>query len=107
MKETAVNSSKIRIEKIERLVLPKSFSQFCNECYVERIFISIEQANSIFGLTSREIFRLAEANIIHFVEDSKGLMFVCANSIADLQKETLIIQKGIKQGEKNVFKKSY
>lgn len=86
---------KIRIEKTERIVLPKASIKFCDICRRENIFISIEQATLNFNISSREIFRLIEQKIIHFNEDSKGLMFVCANSIADLSTKNAIIQKHI------------
>ncbi|MBS1793242.1 MAG: hypothetical protein JSS81_05280 [Acidobacteria bacterium] len=86
---------KIRVEKTERIVLPKARIQYCDGCRGESIFISVEQATLNFGISFREIFRLVERKIIHFHENSQGLMFVCAASIAGLPKESAIIRKDI------------
>lgn len=80
-------AKKLRIEKTVRIVLPKGFAKFCSKCGKEGIFITTEQAVFHFGLSAREIFRLAEAGLIHFYENENGLMFVCANSMANRRKK--------------------
>lgn len=83
MKRSPVGVSKIRIEKIERIVLSKGLKRFCEQCKGERLFISVEKAVFYFDLTAREIFRLVEADAVHFYESSNGALFVCARSLAE------------------------
>ncbi len=78
---TATRTQKIRLEKIERLVLPNVFQRFCPICQFEQIFVSTEQATFLTNLTTREIFRLVESDAIHFFETEAGFLFICENSL--------------------------
>ncbi len=73
-------SQKIRVEKIERIILPKTLIKHCVQCKGKRIFVSAENAASYFGLTAREIYQLAETDQIHFCEPKNGQMYVCLGS---------------------------
>lgn len=86
---------KIRMEKTERLILPNVYQQFCNQCGMERIFVSAEQATYLTKLTSREIFRLVETDAVHFFETEEGFLFICENSFRDsLQQNLFQVQEG-------------
>lgn len=73
-------SQKIRVEKIERIILPKTLKKHCVQCHGEQIFVSADNAALFFELTAREIYQLAEANQVHFCELKNGQMYVCLGS---------------------------
>ncbi len=77
----ATKKQKIRLEKIERLVLPNVFLRFCPICQFEQTFVSTEQATVLTDLTMRGIFRLVEIDAIHFFETTEGFLFLCENSL--------------------------
>jgi hypothetical protein len=74
---------KIREIKTERLILPNVVDRFCDQCQIERTFISVEQATFLTNLTSRQIFRLVETNVVHFFETEEGFLFVCENFLVN------------------------
>src|SRR5438874_13606687 len=72
---------KIRLEKIEKFFLPKAVWRLCPDCQSEQIFISAERATFVSSLTTREIFRLVEAEKIHFFESEDGFTLLCTKSM--------------------------
>jgi hypothetical protein len=77
----ATIKQKIRLEKIERLILPNAFRRFCPVCQFEKTFVSPDQATLLTRLTMREIFRLIETDAFHFFETDEGFPFICENSL--------------------------
>ena len=78
---TATKTKTIRLEKVERLVLPNIFRRFCPLCQVEQVFVSTEQATFLTDLSARQIFRLVEINALHFFETAEGFLFICESSL--------------------------
>ena len=78
---TATRKQKIRLEKVERLVLPNVFRRLCSICQFEQNFVSTDQATFLTNLTTRQIFRLVELDAIHFFETEEGFLFICENSL--------------------------
>ena len=95
---TATKRQKIRLEKIERLVLPNVFRRFCPLCQFEQTFVSTEQATFLTNLTTRLIFRLVESGALHFFETEEGFLFICENS---LKKENSSLQNSFFDTTKN------
>lgn len=56
--------------------------------------LRVEDASAFFGTTPRTIYRWIEAGKLHFAESDKGLVLICAQSLAALvdidRPETLI-----------------
>ena len=87
-KMSRFQKQKVREVKIEQLILPNVINRFCDRCETEQIFISIEQATYLTNLTSRQIVRLAETDVVHFFETEEGFLFICENSLKNpLSKE--------------------
>jgi hypothetical protein len=76
----------ITAEKSETFVIrqePKGrVSAWCDACAEEIECLTVEQAVTLTGLSARKIFRLVEAEGIHFCETEAGRLFICPNSIA-------------------------
>lgn len=82
---------KIRQVKTEQLILPNVINRFCDQCQIERVFISAEQATFLTNLTSRQIFRLVETNVVHFFETEEGFLFVCENLLVNRRRTRQIM----------------
>jgi hypothetical protein len=95
---TATKTKTIRLEKVERLVLPNVFQRFCQNCQLEQVFVSTEQATFLTGLTMRRIFRLVEIGAIHFFETEEGFLFICESS---LKKENASLKLSVLDANKN------
>lgn len=78
---TATKTQTIRLEKVERLVLPNVFRRFCPICQFEQVFVSTEQATFLTDLSARQIFRLVEIDAVHFFETDEGFLFICQSSL--------------------------
>ena len=83
---------KIRKVKTEQLILPNTINRFCDQCQTEQIFISIEQATYLTNLTSRQIFHLAENDVVHFFETAEGFLFICENSFKNPSSQKFILE---------------
>ncbi len=53
---------------------------FCPGCSGEVEMVSAAEAGAALGLTEREVFRLAEAGLLHAAETPDGRLHVCLNS---------------------------
>ena len=77
--------TEILIETRERTVvrwLEKEVRTFCHVCRVESFFILPEHAAIEAGSGVREIFRLIESGLAHFIETADGLVLVCQASLS-------------------------
>ena len=59
----------------------------CDRCRQEVTWLTPNEALLLSKQSLREIFRLIEANKIHFTEDEAGFLFICPISLAQAQKE--------------------
>jgi hypothetical protein len=75
----------ITYEKLEQSTIRFSGVELtisrCDDCSQEVKWLTPYQTLAISGLTLREIFRLIEANHIHFTETRVGLLLICYQSI--------------------------
>lgn len=83
---------KIRLEKIEKLILPNIYQRFCSRCKTEQIFVSTEQTTYLTNLTSRQIFRLVEIDDVHFFETKEGFLFICEDSLKKLSSQKITLE---------------
>lgn len=49
--------------------------------------LRVEDASTLAGTTTRTIYRWIEAGKLHFAESDKGLVLICAQSLAPLRAE--------------------
>lgn len=97
----ATGKQKMRLEKVERLIVPNVIRRFCQNCQSEQIFISTEQAAALSNLTTRKIFRLVETDAIHFFETEAGFANVCSKSLLSLiqaENVNFVLQRNFLEG---------
>lgn len=59
----------------------KTFVAWCEACGTEALMIKPEQAAVIYNTTMRDMFRQIENGELHFIETTKGELFVCSSSL--------------------------
>ena len=59
-----------------------SVRAWCADCAGEIECLTVEQVVTLTGLSARKVFRLVEAEGIHFRETDDGRLLVCPNSVA-------------------------
>lgn len=71
------------VEKSERFLIRrrKTFFAKCSECECEVKMLSMEAAAEATGVSQRMIYRLIEADRIHFTETESGNLLVCVDSL--------------------------
>lgn len=57
---------------------------FCEQCGASAELLTPELAATITGASTRAIYRLVEAGLVHFAETAEGRLLVCRNSLAAL-----------------------
>ena len=60
---------------------------WCGSCGEEIECLTVEQTVMLTGLSAREVFRLVEAEGIHFSETDAGNLFICPNSVSSVCSE--------------------
>jgi hypothetical protein len=61
-----------------------AFRMWCNQCEAKVSMLCVEDARTVAETTSRTIYRWIEAGKLHFAESEKGLVLICAQSLASL-----------------------
>ena len=57
--------------------------RFCSSCQLASRFVTIDEAAVFGGISSRAIFHLVEAEMLHWIETQFGLLLVCLNSLGN------------------------
>jgi hypothetical protein len=57
---------------------------YCQQCRKQSRMIAANEAAMVARLSAREIYRFVEARQLHFIEDRRGLLYVCADSLQQL-----------------------
>jgi hypothetical protein len=57
---------------------------WCKQCGEQVSMLRVEDASTLAGTTTRTIYRWIEAGRLHFAESDKGLVLICAQSLASL-----------------------
>jgi excisionase family DNA binding protein len=79
--------TEITIESDRLVVLSKrkvSVVSWCRECNQRVKMITVDEAASIAGVTSRTMYRWADAEKLHFTETSEGRLLICRESLMPL-----------------------
>ena len=53
----------------------------CAACGAETPMVTVDEAAAMSRTSSRAIYRLVEAEQLHFTETSEGRLFICPNSL--------------------------
>ena len=58
-----------------------SRTAWCPECGADIRVITPEEAATMIRVNARAIYRLVEADLLHFTEPPGGLLLICLNSL--------------------------
>jgi excisionase family DNA binding protein len=78
--------TEITIETDRILVLSRrkvSLVAWCNECSQRTKMVTVDEAATIAGVTSRTMYRWADAEKLHFTETGEGVLMICFSSLQD------------------------
>lgn len=81
----------ITVETFRRTVVRfprREIFAFCEGCRREVLMLAPDEARRFRQTTTREIFRLIEADKLHFLETESGALLICRESLEqDFQSE--------------------
>jgi len=78
--------TEITIETDRIVVLTRrkvSVVSWCDECGRRTKMITVDEAAAIAGVTSRTVYRWADAQKLHFTETVEGVLRICFSSLQD------------------------
>jgi len=81
-KRTKITIEMTRVVEIGR---PQRVVAWCADCGVRAEWVTVDEAALLAGVSSRTIFRRAEAERLHSTETTEGLLFICLNSLGQIQ----------------------
>ncbi|HEV8486246.1 MAG TPA: helix-turn-helix domain-containing protein [Blastocatellia bacterium] len=76
--------TEITIETDRIFVLSRrkvSLVSWCNECGQRTTMVTVDEAAAIAGVTSRTMYRWADAQKLHFTETADGVLMICRASL--------------------------
>jgi hypothetical protein len=84
----AIRRTKIRWEKHELTTIRFGDKArfFCEECQTEANHLTVLQTATMFAVSEKTIFRLADSRQIHSTETTSGQLLICAASAANFEK---------------------
>lgn len=59
----------------------KSVTAWCMACDAESVMLTVNEAASVLGASSMNVFRWAEAGHLHWLETERGAVLICQNSL--------------------------
>ena len=59
--------------------------RFCPECQEKVEMMTLDEATSKTGISTRETFRLIEDHQVHSIETTSGHLLICLNSLEKTQ----------------------
>lgn len=80
--------AEITFETEERVVLREESEisvYYCADCGKDVLMATPQAAALLSGVSEREIFRLIEANLLHFTEN--GRVLICLNSARSMKED--------------------
>jgi hypothetical protein len=83
--EIIVETDEIFVVRQSSTAAAISAQSFCHECESAAELIAPELAAAIIGASTRAIYRLVEASLLHFAETPDGRLLICQNSLAELE----------------------
>jgi len=78
----------VTFEARERMTIhrgPRRVIAWCDQCGVEVLMVTPNEAATIARTDARAIFRGLEAGEIHFIESERGALMICAKSIRAIE----------------------
>ncbi len=97
-----IRQTKITISKSEVIVLRKAhgFAQAdCAACAKPVDLLTLEQAVTLIGISSLNIYRLIESRRLHFRETRQGHLLICLESLIANRDHINQLQNQIQGGE--------
>lgn len=83
----AVKRTKIRLEthEVKLIHFNRNTRFFCEDCQTEANHLTVPQAANMFSISEKTIFRLAEIELIHSTETTKGQLLICVDSAVNFE----------------------
>jgi hypothetical protein len=72
----------IRISRLLVMNKVKAMTAWCEECGKQSHWLTVDDTALLLGITSRMVFRQAEAGALHSTETREGLLMVCLGSLS-------------------------
>jgi len=79
--ETKRTEITVRTSRLLVMNKVRSMTAWCEECGKQSYWLTVDDTALLLGLTSRTIFRQAEAGALHSTETREGLLLVCLGSL--------------------------
>jgi len=82
-----VKRTELTIETERLVILSKrkvSMVSWCPECNQRVKMITVDEAASIAGVTSRTMYRWTDSEKLHFTETTEGRLLICRESLIPL-----------------------
>jgi len=78
--------TEITVETRRRLVVTSRrfvAEAWCRECSERVVMVTVDEAASSAGVSSRTIYRRADTGSLHFAEIADGRLLICFNSLEE------------------------
>lgn len=85
-KRTEITIETARVTVISK---PKRMTGWCGDCRQEVDWVTIDDAARLAGSSSREVFRMIEANDFHAEETGERILMICAVSLMSSRRVSL------------------
>jgi hypothetical protein len=72
----------IRTSRLLVMNKVKAMTAWCEECGKQSHWLTVDDTALLLGITSRMVFRQAEAGALHSTETCEGLLMVCLGSLS-------------------------
>jgi excisionase family DNA binding protein len=80
-KRTEITIETDRIVVLSRRKVSVVF--WCHECSQRTKMVTVDEAAAIAGVSSRTVYRWADAEKLHFTETAAGVLMICCASLED------------------------
>lgn len=84
MKTTRKTEINLEIEEAVAIRQRRVLTAYCEQCRKQTRMVAANEAAMVARLSAREIYRRVEVGHLHFMEDQKGLLYVCAEALQRL-----------------------
>lgn len=78
--------TEITIETHEVMVIRRTGNRatsLCPRCGDRATMLTLDEATTVFAVSTRNLFRFVEEEKLHYVETPKGTLLVCSESLSE------------------------
>ena len=59
-----------------------AITMWCAKCGGAVGMVTPDEASLLLGISSRAVYQLVEADVVHYLETEQGMLLICLNSIS-------------------------